>query len=50
MSLMLSVENKPKMLSVFMLSVFMLNVVMLDVVAPSRLYAAIWNFNMMSHT
>jgi hypothetical protein len=31
---MLSVTNKPIMLSVFILSVFMLSVVMLNVVAP----------------
>ncbi len=31
---MLSVENKPIMLSVFMLSVIMFSVVMLNVVAP----------------
>jgi hypothetical protein len=38
---MLSVANKPKMLSVVMLIVVMLNVVMLNVVAPCKRYAKV---------
>jgi hypothetical protein len=34
---MLSVANKPIMLSVFMFSVFMLSIVMLSVAAPGRI-------------
>jgi hypothetical protein len=39
---MLSVPNKPIMLSVFMLGVIMLSVVMLNVVTPTRLLARLF--------